>query len=82
MHSRCFLHRDIKADIFIIGLGRKANQYKDLQTHKRRSTSTRYQATGSDLVSSSTCQDNMETGEGDGNVHEQVVDVVFFQTLL
>ncbi|GKA29725.1 ribonuclease H-like domain-containing protein [Tanacetum coccineum] len=30
MHSRCFLHRDIKADRFIMGLGWKANQIKNL----------------------------------------------------
>ncbi|GKA11786.1 E3 ubiquitin protein ligase UPL1-like protein [Tanacetum coccineum] len=35
---------------------------EDLQAH----------GTSSDLVPSSTCQDNMETGEGDGNVNEQV----------
>ena len=45
MHSRGFLHHDIKLDNFVMGLGRKANQvyiidyglakkYRDLQTHK------------------------------------------------
>ncbi|KAL0724027.1 hypothetical protein Bca4012_038626 [Brassica carinata] len=45
MHMRSFLHRDIKPDNFLMGVGRRANQvyiidyglakkYRDLQTHK------------------------------------------------
>lgn len=26
VHSKCFLHRDIKPDNFVMGLGRRANQ--------------------------------------------------------